>query len=154
MAVVASPDAVAAIRAWTHLDQAMAAFDRDLRARHGVTGRQLAVLRLVDEWGPAPTLAELRRRLVMHPATLGQLVDRLAGAGLVELAADAGDRRRRTVGLTAAGRRLLAAAPLAGPVRLRGLPEGHAAADPARLRRLAAALTDAIELFGLEGYPA
>jgi MarR family transcriptional regulator, temperature-dependent positive regulator of motility len=146
--VTTTPDAVAAVRAWTHLDQAMAAFDRALRADHGITGRQLAVLRLVDEWGPAPTLAELRRRLVLHPATLGQLVDRLAGAGLVELAADAGDRRRRTVGLTAAGRRLLAAAPLAGPVRLR-----HTDADPARLRRLAAALTDAIELFGLEGYP-
>jgi hypothetical protein len=75
--VVATPDAVAAVRAWTRLDQAMAAFDRDLRARHGVTGRQLAVLRLVDEWGPGLTLADLRGRLVMHPATLGQLVDRL-----------------------------------------------------------------------------
>jgi DNA-binding MarR family transcriptional regulator len=143
--VVATPDAVAAVRAWTRLDQAMAAFDRDLRARHGVTGRQLAVLRLVDEWGPGLTLADLRGRLVMHPATLGQLVDRLAGAGLVELAADAGDRRRRTVGLTAVGRQLLAAAPLAGPVRLR-----HVGAEPDRLRRLAEALTDAIDLFGLE----
>jgi DNA-binding MarR family transcriptional regulator len=146
---VASPDAVAAVRAWTRLDQAMAAFDRDLRERHGVTGRQLAVLRLIAEWGPAVALAELRRRLVMHPATLGQLVDRLAGAGLVGLDADADDRRRRTVRLTAAGRRLLAAAPLGGPVRVR-----HGEADPARLSRLAAALTDAIELFGLEGYPA
>jgi DNA-binding MarR family transcriptional regulator len=146
---VTSPDAVAAVRAWTRLDQAMAAFDRDLRDRHGVTGRQLAVLRLIAEWGPAVALAELRRRLVMHPATLGQLVDRLAGAGLVGLDADADDRRRRTVRLTAEGRQLLAAAPLGGPVRVR-----HVAADPARLRRLAAALTDAIELFGLDGYPA
>ena len=147
--VAATPDAVAAVRAWTHLDQAMTAFDRDLRTRHGITGRQLAVLRLVNEWGPAPTLADLRRQLVMHPATLGQLVDRLAAAGLVELAADAHDRRRRTVGLTPAGRHLLTTAPLAGPVRLR-----HTDADPTRLRRLAAALTDAIELFGLEDYSA
>jgi DNA-binding MarR family transcriptional regulator len=149
ISVAATPAAVAAVRAWTRLDQAMTAFDRDLRAHHGVTGRQLAVLRLVDEWGPALPLADLRRRLVLHPATLGQLVDRLAAAGLVELTADADDRRRRTVGLTAAGRRLLATAPLAGPVRLR-----HTTADPARLRRLAAALDDAVDLFGLDGHRA
>ena len=138
---------MAAIRAWTRLDHAIAAFNRELERAHRVTGAQLALLRLVAEWGPVVRLGELRERLVMHPATLGQLLDRLAARGMVEVAADAADRRRRVVQLTARGQRVVTEAPLAGPVRLR-----HVAADPRRLSRLAEALTDAIVLFGLEEY--
>lgn len=138
-------EAVAAIRAWTRLDQAIAEFNRQVKQHHGVTGAQLAILRLVAEWGPRVRLAELRERLVMHPATLGQSLDRLAARGLVNLTADPADRRRRLVELTPAGLRVVEQAPLAGPVRLR-----RVAADPRRLRRLAEALDDAIVLFGLE----
>jgi DNA-binding MarR family transcriptional regulator len=144
---VVSAEAVAAIRSWTRLDQAIAAFNRQTEQQHGVTGAQLAILRLVAEWGPQVRLAELRERLVMHPATLGQLLDRVAARGLVGLDADTADRRRRLVELTQAGRRVVEQAPLAGPVRLR-----QVAADPRRLRRLATALDDAIVLFGLEEY--
>lgn len=142
-----SAEAVAAIRAWTRLDQAIVAFNRQAEQQHGVTGAQLAILRLVAEWGPQVRLAELRERLVMHPATLGQLLDRLAARGLVRLAADTADRRRRLVELTQAGRWVIEQAPLAGPVRLR-----QVAVDPRRLRRLATALDDAIDLFGLQEY--
>jgi MarR family transcriptional regulator, temperature-dependent positive regulator of motility len=144
---VVETEAVAAIRAWTRLDQAIAAFNRELERRHGITGAQLAVLRLVAEWGPQVRLADLRQRLVMHPATLGQLLERLAARGLVDLPADPADRRRRRGVLAPAGRRVIDEAPLAGPVRLRHVP-----ADPQRLRRLGEALTDAIVLFGLEEY--
>ncbi|HEV7710081.1 MAG TPA: MarR family transcriptional regulator [Asanoa sp.] len=144
---MASDDAVLAIRAWMRLDQAIAGFNRELERRHGVTGAQLAILRIVAEWQPRVGLAELRQRLVMHPATLGQLLDRLAQRDLVTLTPDPDDRRRRVVALTAAGERVLREAPLAGPVRLRQVP-----ADPARLRDLTAALDDAIQLFGLEDY--
>ena len=142
-------EALAAIRAWTRLDQAIAGFNRALERDHGVTGAQLAILRLVREFsagGDGVALAALRERLVMHPATLGQLLDRLAERGLVTVAPDPRDRRRRRVALSAAGHRVTDAAPLAGPVRLR-----HVDADPERLARLAAALEDAIVLFGLEG---
>jgi DNA-binding MarR family transcriptional regulator len=158
-------EAVAAIRAWVRLDQAFTAFNRMLKRRYAVTGAQLAVLRLVHEWSKpsgagsstvggdevpsdhAVPLAAMRTRMVMHPATLGQLLDRLAERGLIIVSADPADRRRRLVALTAAGRELLVAAPLAGPVRLR-----HIDHDPDRLRRLAEALHDAITLFGLEEY--
>jgi len=144
---MAHADAVAAIRAWTRLDQALTAFNRELDRNYGVTGVQLAIMRLVHEWGPQVQLSDLRSRLVMHPATLGQLLDRLVARDLVDLSADAFDRRRRLVELTEHGYKIMLAAPLAGPVRLR-----HIEADPGRLRRLAKALTDAIDLFGLEGY--
>jgi DNA-binding MarR family transcriptional regulator len=137
------PEQLAAIQAWVRLDEAMARFNRDLRERYGVTGAQLAMLRILAE--RPVTLADLRGRLAMHPATLGQLIDRLVRLGLVERATDREDRRKRIVQPTAAGRRLLAEAPLVGPVRLRREP-----ADPECLRRLAAAFDDAIELFGLK----
>jgi DNA-binding MarR family transcriptional regulator len=81
---------------------------------------------------------------VLHPATLGQLVDRLVAKGLVTVAPDPADGRRRLVGPTGQGRRVLAEAPVAGPVRLRTVPAEHA-----RLAGLADALDDAVELFGL-----
>jgi MarR family transcriptional regulator, temperature-dependent positive regulator of motility len=150
--LVTDPDAVAAIQAWTRLDAAIGAFNRHLEREHGVTGAQLAILRIVREWSAAPelggvALSTMRERLVMHPATLGQLLDRLAARGLVDVSPDPGDRRRRLVRLTAEGESLAGAAPLAGPVRLRYQP-----ADRTTLRRLAQALDDAIVLFGLEGY--
>ena len=122
----------------------MDAFNRELATRHGVTGAQLAMLRIVAE--RPLTLAELRARLVMHPATIGQLIDRMERQGLVERVVSAEDRRRRLVRTTAKGRRLLATAPLAGPVRLRQGPP----APPERVERLAAALDDAVDLFGLK----
>jgi DNA-binding MarR family transcriptional regulator len=146
---MATPEAVSAIQAWIRLDQAIAAFHRELDRNHGVTGAQLAIMRLLAEWGPEVRLADLRGRLVMHPATLGQLLDRLAMRGLVDLTADPADRRRRVVRLTDQGIRVIKEAPVAGPVRLRQIPE-----DPRRLRRLSRALADAIVLFGLEEYTA
>ena len=133
-----------AIRAWVRMDRAFAQFNRWLEAEHGITGAQLGILRIIAEMKPV-TLADLRRRLTLHPATLGQLVDRLAVRGLVVRTPGAGDRRRREVTLTPLGVRTLERAPLAGPVRLRS-----AAAPPARLKALAAAFTDAVTLFGLE----
>ena len=142
-----STEALGAIRAWTRLEAAIGAFNRDLERRHGVSGAQLAILRIIGELGPGLRLADLRQKLVMHPATLGQLLDRLEARGLLELTVDESDRRRRLVEVTDAGRRLIERAPLAGPVRLR-----HVDVDKARLRRLGTALTDAIVLFGLEEY--
>jgi DNA-binding MarR family transcriptional regulator len=136
--------ALRAIRAWATLEEAFESFDRYLGKRFGVTRAQLAMLRTVGERGPV-TLADLRVHLAMHPATLGQIVGRLAGRGLVRLERDVGDRRRRLVELTGEGRKLLRAAPLAGPMKLRSTR-----ADSDRLRALGDALADAIELFGLK----
>ncbi len=140
--------ALRAIRAWVRLDAAFVRFNRQLRHEHGITGAQLAVLRIVAEQ-EGITLAMLRQQLIMHPATLGQLVDRLAGQDLVEVGPHPDDRRRRRVQLTPAGRTVLGTAPLAGPVRLRSVP-----VDPRRAAALADALEDAVDLFGLTAWEA
>ena len=135
--------ALSAIVAWVRLDQAIQNFNQTLRKQFGITGLQLAVLRILGE-RPALPLAALRKSLVMHPATLGQSIDELRGLELCTVTRDPRDKRARIVALTDKGRELMSRAPLAGPIRLREIDT-----DPARLDALKAAFEDSVELFGL-----
>jgi DNA-binding MarR family transcriptional regulator len=135
--------ALSAIVAWVRLDRAIEAFNVQLRRDFGITGLQLAVLRILGE-RPALPLAALRKTLVMHPATLGQAIDELRVMGHCTVKSDPRDRRARLVSITEQGSALIERAPVAGPVRLR-----QEVNDTARLEGLAAAFEDAIELFGL-----
>ncbi|MEQ1769408.1 MAG: MarR family transcriptional regulator [Devosia sp.] len=139
--------ALSAIVAWVRLDQAIQAFNLRLRREFGITGLQLAVMRILGERPQLP-LAALRKSLVMHPATLGQSIDELRAMDLVTVARDSRDKRARVVALTEKGRDLMTRAPLAGPVRLREIE-----AEPARLDALKAAFDDALLLFGLNQDP-
>lgn len=132
---------IRAARAWMRLSDAFDVFNKHLRAEFGVTGGQLAILRIIGEG--ETTLLGLRQRLVMHPATLGQLVDRLVKLHLVAVDVAPEDRRSRRLRLTDQGQAVIHDAPVAGPVRLR------AAGESTRADRLADALDDAIDLFGL-----
>jgi DNA-binding MarR family transcriptional regulator len=138
--------ALSAIVAWVRLERAIESFNLMLRREFGLTGLQLAILRILAE-RPALPLAALRKALVMHPATLGQAVEELRARKLCVVQRNPEDRRARLVALTAEGQLLLAAAPLAGPMRLR-----QVGADPVRLERLAAGLEDAVDLFGLAAW--
>jgi DNA-binding MarR family transcriptional regulator len=57
--------------------------------------------------GKPPTIGDLAGYLMLRPHSMVELVDRAAAAGLVERAADAGDRRVVRVRLTAEGTRLV-----------------------------------------------
>ena len=138
--------ALSAIVAWIRLERAMESFQLELKRNFGLTGLQLAVLRILAERPQLP-LAALRKALVMHPATLGQSVDELRAMGLCMVTRDPRDKRARLVAITDKGREVMAQAPLAGPVRLRTVDT-----DPARLDGLKAACEDALELFGLTDY--
>ena len=138
--------ALSAIVAWVRLDQAIQSFNQALRKEFGITGLQLAVLRILGE-RPALPLAALRKSLVMHPATLGQSIDELRVMELCTVTRDARDKRARIVAITDKGRELMARAPVAGPVRLREIETA-----PARLDALKAAYDDSVELFGLADY--
>lgn len=135
--------ALSAIVAWVRLDSAIQSFNQTLRREFGITGLQLAVLRILGE-RPALPLAALRKSLVMHPATLGQSIDELRTMGLCTVTRDFRDKRARVVAITDKGRELMARAPLAGPIRLREIET-----EPARLDALRDAFTDAVDLFGL-----
>jgi len=135
--------ALSAIVAWVRLDAAIQNFNQQLRKEYGITGLQLAVLRILGE-RPALPLAALRKTLVMHPATLGQSIDELRTLGLCTVERDSRDKRARVVAITDKGKDLMARAPVAGPVRLREFDH-----DPARLDLLKLAFEDSIDLFGL-----
>jgi DNA-binding MarR family transcriptional regulator len=135
--------ALSAIVAWVRLEQAIQSFNQRLRRDFGITGLQLAVLRILGE-RPALPLAALRKSLVMHPATLGQSIDELRVMGLCTVTRDTRDKRARLVAITERGRDLMARAPLAGPVRLRAMDH-----DPLKLERLKLAFDEALDLFGL-----
>lgn len=138
--------ALAAMVAWMRLDQALKAFELDLKRRHNITTLQLAVLHIVSERPHIP-LAALRKALLAHAATLGQAIDDLRRKGFCQVRSNPEDRRARNVSITEAGAALVAAMPMAGPMRLRDV-EGQTD----RLDRLAPALNDALELFGLEDW--
>lgn len=136
--------ALSAIVAWMRLEQAFETLTLDLKQKYGLTRLQLAVLQILRERPQLP-LAALRKALLSHPATLGQAIDKLRVKELVTVRRDPEDKRSRIVALTFRGQQLIADAPITGPVRLREMQ-----VEPARLERLAAALEDAVELFGLE----
>jgi DNA-binding MarR family transcriptional regulator len=68
-----------------------------------LTGRELAVLTVLAGDEPA-SQQQAAQRLGVDRTTMVALVDALEGKGLVRRHADAADRRRNVVGLTAAGR--------------------------------------------------
>ncbi len=94
-----------------HLER-VRSFNRTVTRRIGVLddsylgrGRPLGEARLLFEIGRGTTdLKELRERLGLDSGYLSRLLRRLERQGLIRLAADAGDRRRRRAELTAAGR--------------------------------------------------
>lgn len=135
--------ALSTLVAWMRLDQSISSFHAMLKARHGITGLQLAVLHILAE-RPHMALAALRKGLNMHAATLGQSIDELRRLELCIVRTDPRDRRARLVAITEKGLELVKAVPLAGPNRLRQIET-----DPARLDRLTEALSDALDIFGL-----
>jgi len=138
--------AIATIRSWLKLDTALQMYAKHLKREFGVTGLQLALLRIVAERSPQ-TLYALRKRLVLHPATIGQSLESLAVAGYCTVSPDAKDRRARIVAITDEGRALIAKTPFAGPVRLRTI-----AVDPEKLKALKNAFDEAVGLFGVEAW--
>ena len=81
-----------------------------LAGRFAARGLRLwhhAVLAALADFGPH-VQRDLAARLAIDPSDMAKIVDELAGAGAVERARDAADRRRVSVTLTDAGRALLA----------------------------------------------
>jgi DNA-binding MarR family transcriptional regulator len=81
---------------------------RRLRAEHGFSLAQGAVLGRLDREGPQ-SVSDLAARERMRPQSMAQTVADLEAERLVERNRDPSDRRRALVSLTEAGRELLAA---------------------------------------------
>jgi DNA-binding MarR family transcriptional regulator len=85
-----------------HAQLRMAALNAEGLAPYGISGRELAVLLVLDDREPA-SQQQAAQRLGIDRTTMVALLDALEGKGLVSRHPDAGDRRRNVVELTAAG---------------------------------------------------
>ena len=79
---------------------------RDMLSDSGITEQQWRILRVLDEYGAqgASTLAE--RACLLLPSQT-RIVQTLVEKGFVIRQPDAGDRRKQTVAITDAGRRII-----------------------------------------------
>ncbi len=109
---------------------------------HGIRPRQMAVLRFLQEHGPA-TVTEIQEHLYTSASTASTLITQLEDAAHVERTRSADDNRVVIIDLTPTGRALAETAPLEGigllRRRLPTLPEE-------RLRLIDEALAEIIEL--------
>ena len=80
-------------------------YDRAL-APAGLGVNQYTILSRLERFGPL-SQRELAERLVMDRSTLGHLLRPLTGRGLIDIAPDPDDGRRKRLSLSAAGRRTL-----------------------------------------------
>ena len=112
----------------------------NLMARAAVTVPQVILMNFALTTGGG-TPSSLAATMRMSLPSVSQMVDRLVRLGLVARAEDPADRRRRTVNVTARGRRLLARL---AAVRSAEYRAGAAGLSAAARARLAAALTQAL----------
>ncbi|MGH7592749.1 MAG: MarR family winged helix-turn-helix transcriptional regulator [Gemmatimonadales bacterium] len=116
----------------------------------GITSAQRFVLEQLAD-GPLPSVNALAARTHTTQATVSVVLGRLERRGLIIRQRDAGDRRRASVALTMAGRRLLARSDV--PVQTR-LTAALRTMPPRTVRALAAALEAWVEAAGLQRLPA
>jgi len=126
-----------------HLQRAARAvarrFDDALRPL-GLTSGQFSLLMSLNRPEP-PTIGDVAGVLAMDRTTLTANLKPLVRRGLVEIRADAADRRSRRPALTDAGRSLLARALPTWRHEHAAIDRAIAAADPDRLRRELRALS-------------
>ncbi len=125
--------------------------ERSKRAERetGLTGPQLWTIKVVAESGPVK-ITELARRMYLHPATVGGILDRLEAKGLVERTRSRQDRRVVRVELTLQGKELVATSP---EVVQGLLVTGLEHLGPEKLRNIAAGLEDMVRILDAQGIP-
>jgi DNA-binding MarR family transcriptional regulator len=135
-----TPEQEAFLSLWRTYDR-LKLLEDDLFGRYELTAQQYNALRLLRAAHPRPLATlELAAQLVSRAPDITRLVDRLHERGLVERGRSAADRRAVHVGITEAGRALLAR--LAPEVReCHGRQLGHL--DPEEIQTLSELLRKA-----------
>lgn len=117
-------------------------YSRKIKAQCNLTAPQLVCLNALADAGPE-TVTGLARRVHLSASTMVGIIDRLERRGLVERHRDKDDRRVVNVSATAAGRKLVAAAPSA---LQESLANGLAALPEQEQATIARSLAKVVEL--------
>lgn len=140
----------AAVDAVRRIFRALRNAAQQTQTQSGISAAQLFVLSALAD-GAASSLTELGERTHTDRSSVGDVVERLADAGLVERSRSEHDRRRTEVRITPGGRTLLRSAPRP-PTEL--LIAGLDAMEDDALNALAAGLLRLTREMGLEAAPA
>ncbi len=122
--------------------------ERSKRAERetGLTGPQLWAIKVISEAAPIK-VSELARRMFLHPATVGGILDRLETKGFVSRTRSRSDRRVVKVGLTNDGKQLVNDAPeVAQGLLVAGLQQ----LSGEKLRTITAGLADMVKILGAQ----
>ena len=92
-------------------------YSQELQQKHGITGPQLGVLRLIAK-NPHTTLTDLASTLKLHITTVESFVERLHKRKLIKKRRGRDDKRSVEISITAAGEKILKDAPLGGFMKL------------------------------------
>jgi DNA-binding MarR family transcriptional regulator len=92
-------------------------YSQELQRKHGITGPQLGVLRLIAT-NPHTTLTDLASTLKLHITTVDSFVERLQKRKLIKKRRGRDDKRSVEISITAAGEKILKDAPLGGFMKL------------------------------------
>ena len=87
------------------INHGLATTSRYMKSRFGVTGRQRLIIQVVNEF-PGISAGELAKVLHLDPSTLTGVLQQMSQRALLQLQADARDRRRLRIQLTPKGRRM------------------------------------------------
>lgn len=90
------------------LDHTLQKLSRAMQARHGISGPQRLVLRIVGIY-PGISAGLVAETLHVHPSTLTGVFKRLVRRGLLRRSSDQADGRRAVLHLTHKGKKLAAA---------------------------------------------
>lgn len=96
------------MRVLWELEHELQRASRQLETTVGITSQQRLVLRIVERF-PGILAGQLAQILHLHPSTLTGILQRIEKHGLLRRREDPRDRRRTLLGLTAKGKRALAA---------------------------------------------
>ena len=118
-------------------------------ARFGISGSQWSVLRTLHrsevDGQPALRQTDLGDRLVVRPASVTGVVDRLQRLGFVDRTASATDHRAKIVSLTGPGRDLVARVLQHHPAQMRRVLDGLNDPEQTQLQRLLDRLSSHLE---------
>ncbi len=110
---MAESQAEEAVRRLLTIHRYLRRYSKQVSSELGVSGRQLAALRRLQEAGPL-SVGQISSHLYLADSTTSELLDGLQALGLVERTRSSEDNRVAVVSLTDAGQDLVGRAPLAG----------------------------------------
>lgn len=126
---------------------------KDLAARHGVTGPQLAVVKMLEPVGKL-SLSELSWKIRARNSTVTGIIDRMEREVLVERRRSEDDRRVIHITLTRKGQRLASEIPVEPVQIFRQILSELSARDAAELSRILTRLARRVrELVEEKGEP-